>query len=151
MKVTGVWMSIAALCLTAAACSSPASVTTGGAYAGQWAGTTAQGRPIAFTISSSDAVTTITVGHDFNGCVGTETFSGLDLSVVPNVSCIPGPCPPSVSYHGFSYSSGSSAANPSTELNAVMLSTTSAQGSVNFRNFAGCGNAIGIAWTAARR
>ena len=107
---------------------------------------------IAFTISPSETVTSMTVAYDFNGCSGSQTFPGLSLNIAPNVQCIPGPCPPAVSsYRGFGYASGDRIEGPSTSLNAVFLSNTTAQGLVNFRNFPGCGDATGVAWTAARR
>jgi hypothetical protein len=150
MKALGLCLSITALCAVAAACHSPTAATPG--YAGEWAGTTAQGRPIAFTISPGEAVTSITVGHDFNGCSGAQTFSDLSLNIVPNVQCIPGPCPASLqSYRGFGYTSGNPFQGPSTDVNAVFFSVTSAQGSINFRSFPGCGSAIGVAWSATRR
>src|SRR5438552_11875672 len=106
MRALGIRWSITVVCAVAAACYGPTTATPTG-YAGEWAGTTAQGRPIAFMISPSEAVTSITVGHDFNGCSGSQTFSGLNLNIAPNVQCIPGPCPPSVSsYRGFGYASG---------------------------------------------
>jgi hypothetical protein len=93
-------------CALADACNSPNSPTSEG-YAGQWSGTTGQGRPIAFTISRDETVTTISVGHDFDGCSGTETFPNLSLPIAPQVQCIPAPCPASVSsYRAFRHSSG---------------------------------------------
>src|SRR2546425_556999 len=134
MKALGIRLSITALCAQAAACHGPTTATPTG-YAGEWAGTTAQGRPIAFTISPSEAVMSITVGHDFNGCSGSQTFSGLSLNIAPNVQCIPGPCPaPVSSYHGFGYSSGNPFEGPSTDVNGLFASVTIAQGSVNFRS-----------------
>ena len=140
-----------ALFALACACQSPA-VPTAPSYAGEWSGTTAQGKPITFTISPDEVVTTITIGHDFNGCAGSETFSNLSLKTAPNVVCIPGPCPASVtSYRGFGYGTGNPLEGPATDVNALLLSTTRAEGTVNFRIFPGCGSAIGVAWSAIRR
>jgi len=150
MKAVSACFSVIALCALAGACHSPTVPATPG-YAGQWSGTTVQGRPIAFTISPDETVTTITLGHDFNGCSGLQTFSSLSLHIAPQVECIPGPCPPSISsYRAFAYTSGNPIEGPSTSVNAVFLSVDSAQGSANFRNYPGCGNAIGVAWTAIR-
>jgi len=135
------------------ACGGPAGPTsTSAGYAGEWAGTTGQGQPIAFTISPGDTVTSITVGHSFNGCSGSQTFPGLSLNIVPNVQCIPGPCSPSVtSSRGFGYAAANPIDGSSTEVNGILFSVTSAEGSINFRGFPGCGSAIGVAWTATRR
>lgn len=150
MKPLSICLSVTTLCAVAA-CGGPASPSAMG-YAGQWAGTTAQGRSIAFTISSSERVTSITVGHDFNGCSGSQGFSDLSLNIAPNVQCIPGPCPPSTtSFRGFGYASGSPFEGPSTDVNALFLSMTRAEGSINLRNFPGCGSAIGVAWSATKR
>ncbi len=121
-------------------------------YTGEWSGTTAQGRPVAFTISSAQAVTTITLGHDFNGCSGSQTFSSLALTISPTVQCIPGPCSPALSsYRAFSYASGDRITGPSTEINAVFVSRDRVEGTANFRNFPVCGSAIGVPWSATRR
>jgi hypothetical protein len=141
--------SVIALCLLAGACSGP---TAPASYAGQWTGTTAQGTAIAFTISPDDEVTTISLGYDFNGCAGSQTFSSLNLSIVPSVQCIPGPCPASLSsYRSFGYSSGNPITGPSTDISAVFSSSASAQGQVNLRNYPACGSAIGVPWSATRR
>jgi hypothetical protein len=132
-------------------CGSTAPTPVG--YAGQWSGTTAQGKPIAFTVSADDKVTSITVEHSFNGCSGSQTFSNLNLETAPNVTCIPGPCPPSVaSYRAFSYAAGDrSIDGPSTSVNGLFLSMATAQGAVGFTNYPGCGTALGVGWTAIRR
>jgi hypothetical protein len=142
---------IAASCALTAACNSPAAPGEAG-YAGQWSGTTAQGRTIDFTISSTEKVTAITVGHAFNGCSGSETFSNLSLDIAPQVQCIPAPCSPSISsYRAFGYGSGGPAQGPITSVNALFLSTGRAEGTVNFRGFAGCGDAIGVGWSAVKQ
>jgi hypothetical protein len=140
------------LCVLAWSCQSPTSPAPANGYAGQWSGTTVQGRPIAFTISPDELVTTITLGHDFNGCSGSQTFSNLSLKIAPQVECIPGPCPASLlSYRAFGYGSGNRIDGPSTSVNALFLSTARAEGTVNLRGFPGCGDAIGVSWSANRR
>ena len=142
---------LVALSLGAAGCNGPTDPSDAG-YTGQWSGTTAQGKPISFTISSAEAVTAITLGHEFNGCSGTQTFSSLTLGIAPNVQCIPGPCPSSVtSYRAFGYTTGDRLEGPSTDINGLFHSTIRAEGTVNFRLFPGCGSAIGVAWTATKR
>jgi hypothetical protein len=138
-------------CALAGACDGPTSPSANG-YAGEWSGTTAQGRPIAFTISPEQTVTAITIGHDFNGCSGLQTFVGLSIGIQPQVMCIPAPCPPSVSsYRSFGYADGGPLNGPSTQLHGLFPSPSRAEGSVNFRAFPDCGDAIGVGWAATRR
>ena len=133
------------------ACHNPASPVVAG-YGGQWAGTTAQGSAVAFTITAEELLTTISVGHDFNGCSGAETFSNLNISIKPTVVCIPGPCSADIeSYRDFGYSSGNPVESASVDINGLFLSTARAAGTVNFRNYPNCGTAIGVAWTATKR
>jgi hypothetical protein len=107
--------------------------------------------PIVFTISADEAVTTITVAHSFNGCSGSETFSNLSLSIAPDVICVPGPCTGSVtSFRRFAFASGNRVEGPSIDVNALFSSASSAEGTVNFRSYPGCGSATGVAWTATR-
>ena len=104
-----------ALCLALAstlsgACGGPASpsATNQSLAIGEWSGTTSQGMPIAFSVSQDEKVTAITVGYRFNSCSGTQTFSNLNLPTAPDVTCVPGPCPASVSsYRAFSFADGS--------------------------------------------
>ena len=140
-----------AVCILLSGCQGSHASPTPSGYAGEWSGTTSQSMPIAFTISPAEKVTAITVGHNFNGCFGHQTFSNLNLDTAPNVTCIPGPCPPGVSsYRSFGYGSREAGA-PSTSVNGLLLSTTRAEGTVGFRDFPGCGSAIGTAWTATKR
>ena len=117
---------------------------------GQWSGTTSQGTPITFTVSSDQKVTDITVGYSFNGCSGVQTFSNLNLETAPMVTCIPGPCPITVSsYRAFSYSTRS-IDGPSTTVNGLFTLPTRAEGQVAFRDYPGCGTAVGIGWSATK-
>ena len=141
--VTMAWCAL----LSACGSTSPSSATLDG----QWSGTTSQGTPIAFTVSSDQRVTVISVGYSFNGCSGMQTFSDLSLETAPMVTCIPGPCPtPVSSYRAFNYSSGR-LAGPTTTINGLFTLMTRAEGQVGFRDYPGCGTAIGIGWTANKR
>ena len=144
---------VIALCALVSACGSPSGPSGSQAnYEGQWSGTTAQGRPITFTISSDQNVTTLTIGHEFNGCSGSQTFSSISVSILPQVQCIPAPCSNQLmSYRAFHYSVGNSLDEQGTSLNAVFLSTDRVEGLVHFRNFTGCGNALSVPWSATRR
>jgi hypothetical protein len=141
------------LCAALTACggdngTKPTSATS---YQGQWTGTTAQGAPIAFTISGDEKVTSITLGYDFNGCSGSQTFSNLAVATIPDVTCIPGPCPSSIStYRQFGYSSGDRE-GPVTSVNGLFPTQATAEGVASFRNYPSCGTAIGVPWSATRR
>jgi hypothetical protein len=112
-------------------------------YDGQWKGTTSQGRPITFTVSSDQKVTAITVGYSFGGCSGLNTFSSLNLDIGngPNPATNLGP--------GFGFGSGPPDGSNYTQVYGSFSSNTTATGSVIFAGYPGCGNAAGI-WTATR-
>ena len=137
----------------ASACSGPTSPSTSSSLTtGQWAGTTAQGTPIAFTVSSDEKVTALTIGYSFNGCSGSQTFSNLNLPTAPDVICIPGPCSGTISsYRAFNYSDGARGTGPITTVNGLFLPGNQAQGQVTFLDYPGCGTAPGVTWSAARR
>ena len=149
------------LCLAAlastlsGACGGPASpsATNQSLAIGEWSGTTSQGMPIAFSVSQDEKVTAITVGYRFNACSGTQTFSNLNLPTAPDVTCVPGPCPASVSsYRAFSFADGSRViGEPMTSLNGLFLPGNRAEGQAGFVDYAGCGTASGVTWTAFRR
>jgi hypothetical protein len=148
---TCVWALL--LCAALGACGSEDRLTSPSAspLRGQWIGTTAQGTPITFTVSADEKVTAITLGYAFNGCSGSHTFDNLNLDTAPTVICIPGPCSPAVSsYRAFNYSTRSSD-GPSTTVNGLFPSANTAEGAVAFRDYPGCGTALSVAWTAARR
>lgn len=146
-RVTKVFL---VLCLFAAACATPAAPKV--SYAGEWAGATSQGEPITFTISADETVTSITAGYAFNGCRGSKVFANLNVSIAPQVVCLPGPCSgPVSSYRAFSYQSGDVIQEPTTEVHGSLFAGTNAQGTMNFRNYPACGDAIGVAWSATRR
>jgi hypothetical protein len=143
------WVAMAVVAATA--CSSPSQPSSAG-YAGQWSGRTAQGKAITFTVSPDERVTAITVGHEFNGCSSEETFANLSIGIAPDLVCIPGPCPASAAgFRSFSHSAGDFLAGRSTTINGLFTSSSSAEGSIAFRNFGSCGTVIGVAWTATRR
>ena len=126
---------------------------TSSGYAGLWSGTTAQGTPVTFTISTEENVTTISVAHNFNGCSGSQTFSNLSVPIAPQIICVPGPCSPSQqAYRQLGYSSGGSADGPMFGIVGLFVPFTNrVEGTVNFRNYPGCGSAIGVPWSATRR
>jgi hypothetical protein len=134
------------------ACGSPSSPSPSSLSVGQWAGTTAHGTPITFTVSSDEILTTIAVGYSFNGCSGMQTFSNLNVATVPDIICIPGPCSgTTASYRSFAYVSGAIGAGPVTSINGLFLPGNQAEGLVSFRDVPGCGTAGGVPWSATRR
>jgi hypothetical protein len=139
--------------LLASACGrDPTSPSPSSLSVGQWNGTTAQGMVITFTVSSDEILTTLSVGHSFNGCSGMQTFSNLQVATAPDVICIPGPCSGTTStYRAFGFSSGSRGTGPSTAVNGLFLPGDRAQGVASFHDFPGCGTATGVEWTATRR
>ena len=136
------------LCVPLIACDSPSSPSRRD-ISGQWSGTTSQGTAISFTVSADEKVTSITVGHSFSGCSGTQTFSNLSVNTAPEVICVPGPCAPSVqSYRSFNYSNGT-ITGPMTTINGLFL-LDRVDGQVKFWEFAGCGTTQAT-WSATRR
>ena len=147
MKLLRQRFSATALCILGAACQSPTTPTT---YAGEWSGTTAQNRPIAFTVSFAEIVTTITVGHDFNGCSASATFTDLrvNLRLAERQSVAGGPPVPSFN---IGFGDPDSPDGPDTRIYVLFPSTARAEGKVNFRNYPGCGSASDVSWTATKR
>jgi hypothetical protein len=146
---------LASVLSTLAACSSPVSPSSPAAsgIVGQWSGSTTQGTPISFTVSAAERVTSITVAHNFGGCSGTQTFSNLDIATAADVTCVPGPCPPSItSYRGFSFHDGDSLSGHATAVHGIFFRPLGeVTGQANFWNFGACGDAIGVAFTATKR
>lgn len=118
---------------------------------GEWKGTTSQGKPIAFSVSPDEKVTSITVEYEFNGCSGVREFQQLSVPTAPDVTCIPGPCSRTLNtYRAFGFSDGTVAAGPYTQINGVFLPRNQARGQAIFSNFEACGSAT-VQWTATRR
>ncbi len=145
---------LVASCMLVGACNGPTrpSTVAPSLSIGQWSGTTSQGMPIAFSVSADEKVTSITIGYSFNGCSGSQTFSGLDLRTAPDVTCIPGPCSGAISsYRAFGYASSGPIDGPRTAVNGLFVSANRAEGQAGFFNYPGCGTASGVGWTATRR
>ena len=118
---------------------------------GEWEGTTSQGRPIAFTVSRDEKVTSITLGYEFNDCSGTREFFEVNVPTAPDLTCMPGPCPrTAASYRAFGFSDGTVAGGPYTQVNGVFLPRNQARGQAIFRDYPDCGSAT-VQWTATRR
>jgi hypothetical protein len=123
----------------------------GSLSAGEWEGTTSQGRRIAFTVSQDEKVTSITLGYDFKKCSGTKKFEDLNVATAANLTCIPGPCPSTAaSYRAFGFSDGTAGAGPYTQINGVFLPRNQAKGQAILSDYPDCGSAT-VQWTATRR
>jgi hypothetical protein len=136
------------LCASLSACGdAPTTPSSGGAarYDGEWSGTTSQGRPIAFTVSSAQKVTAITIDYNFNGCSGANTFSNLSL----DIGTPPNPNAPSLG-PSFGYGSGPPDGPNYTQVLGSFTASTTATGSVIFGGYPGCANAV-ASWTATKR
>jgi hypothetical protein len=146
-------LEIGPACVLVSACSSSLPLTgTPSLSVGEWSGTTSQGMPIAFTVSSDEIVTTINLGYSFNGCSGSHTFLDVNVRTAPDVTCIPGPCSGAlVSYRAFGYANGSVGGGPVTQVNGLFLPRNEARGQVAFFDYPGCGSATAVEWTATKR
>lgn len=141
-----------AVCLAASACGDDRVVSPSAAndYAGQWSGTTTQGRSITLSVSAEQKVTSITVGYNFGGCSGTHTFSDLSLDIGTGPSGLPPRQPSQPSLPGFGFGSGSPEAPNFTQVTGFFTSNQTASGSAAFLNVPDCGNAVAN-WSAAKR
>jgi hypothetical protein len=118
---------------------------------GQWEGKTSQGKPIAFTVSRDERVTSITLGYDFDDCSGTREFLELNIPTAPDLKCLPGPCPRiATSYRAFGFSDGTVDGGPYTQINGVFLPRNQAKGQAIFSGYPDCGSAT-VEWVATRR
>jgi hypothetical protein len=149
-KPIGVLVIVSCSLLSACNSAAPTSLS----YAGEWSGTTTQGVPISFTISSDDRLTSISLAHNFNGCSGSQTFANLNLPIAMDIPCQPGPCPaPLSSYRGFFYTDNPTTLDdrPATFVTGHFSRLTLASGAVGFRNYPGCGaEYVYATWTASR-
>jgi hypothetical protein len=115
-------------------------------YTGEWTGATSQGTPITFSVSAPNIVTSITIGHNFNGCRDTQTFSGLSVGI--GESSLPGRMP-TPSNTGFGFGSGSPEAPHFVQVTGQFTSSQAASGAVTFLNFDDCGHSVAL-WNASR-
>ena len=132
------------------ACSSGSATAPGGperAYTGEWTGATSQGTTITFSVSAPNIVTSITIGHSFNGCRDTQTFSGLSVGI--GESGLPGRMP-TPSNPGFGFGSGSPEAPNFVQVTGQFTSSRAANGTVTLLNFVDCGNSVAL-WNATKR
>ena len=139
------------VCIVLSACGDKSSPTAPSSaptsFNGQWSGTTSQGQSISFTVTS-DRVTTITIGYNYNGCSGSKTATDLDLPIVDfrNISNMPPPDP-----YGFGGLVGPYSESDNTQIQAFLKSPEERRGGgiVLFVR-PGCGETIAL-WTATKR
>jgi hypothetical protein len=141
------WLGVSLL-VCPAACSNPndpGPVPAG--YSGEWSGTTAQGTPVAFSVSA-DQVTSFTLAFHFSAaCSGSVTISGPAPIALQEP-----PGPPPFDQPGFAMSRtqgnfewGVAAAG------AFSRDRRSATGEFRLLTYPGCGAVMSGTWTAQRR
>jgi hypothetical protein len=166
MRTAGAALVAIGLCAFASACGSSSPTTPSSSqaaapdYAGQWSGTTSQGRSISFTVSPQQVVTAITLDYNLDNpnpsgtlqqgnCSGSSTFSNLHLLIVSPAGPALGP--------GFAYASGSFESPNFIELVGFFGSNTAATGAVTFLNYdcgpkiVGATTAYSAMWTASKQ
>jgi len=109
-------------------------------FSGDWAGTTSQGRPITFTVSSDLVITRLSIDYAFGACTGSVTVS-------PNVALLNTSAAAAavVTYTG----TGSTGSNR-TVIHFLFPSFATANGTVDFSDFSTCGSSSAT-WTASKR
>jgi hypothetical protein len=109
-------------------------------FSGDWAGTTSQGRPIAFTVSADLRVTTLSIDYAFDTCSGTVTMSPNAPLANPNGAA-----------SAVAISAPNGLSGPSrTSVNFLFSSPTHANGTAQFFDYPACGNS-NATWTANKR
>lgn len=137
---------VASILITFAGCGGssdgPSNVVVG--QSGLWVGTTLPGESIQFSVSTNQAVTSITSGYKLNGCSGMIELTSVNLPVreFPGVT---GAITP-----GFEYMSGAFASPNYLRIVGSFTSATEARGFLLFDEYQGCGSGV-INWTATRR
>ena len=141
---------VSIVCAITCACGgdSPTGPSAAAGYNGQWSGTTSQGRPVEFTVSSNH-VTAVTVGYVFGGCSGSKTFANLNVEIFDVSGPGPGGQTTPNSSKGFAYGSGAPDGS-SVQIQGFFRSNTTADGVVVFAEYPGCGDGFGL-WTATKR
>jgi len=132
---------IAIVSILLGACENGPSAPSAGGYAGEWSGMTSQGSPITFSVSTSEKLTKISVGYNFNGCTGSN-------SLAPDVALERSPVP--VEVRLLDYESAPPGTPNRMLFHFLFTSSTAAHGMVTFADFAGCGT-VNSTWTATRR
>jgi hypothetical protein len=132
---------IAIVSILLGACENGPAAPTGAGYAGEWIGTTSQATPITFSVSSSEKLTKVAVGYSFGSCTGA-------ISLSPDVTLERSPVP--VEVRLLDYESAPPGTPNRLLFHFLFTSTTEAQGTVTFADFAGCGS-VNATWTAVRR
>jgi hypothetical protein len=132
---------IAILSILLGACEKGPAAPTEAGYAGEWIGTTSQASPITFSVSSSERLTKVAVGYSFSSCTGS-------ISLAPDVALERSPVP--VDVRLLDYESAPPGTPNRMLFHFLFTSTTQAQGTVTFADFAGCGT-VNATWSAVRR
>ncbi len=136
------WLGVLLL-VCPAACSSPTEPAPMG-YNGEWAGTTAQGTPVTFTVSN-DQVSAFTLAFNFSStCSGTETIPG-SVAIVTQVP----PGPPPFDQPGFAMGKNGGSWGIAAS-GAFSPDRRSASGEFQLVRYPNCGT-LNLRWSAKRR
>ena len=109
-------------------------------FSGEWAGTTSQSRPIAFSVSPDLRITAVTVDYSFNGCSGSLTIPSN--AALANTS--------GTADAVVSYAPNGPTGLSRTTVHFLFPSITSANGTVEFSDYSTCGSS-NATWTANTR
>ena len=137
-----------ALCCVVTACGDgdhPTGPSASAGIDGQWSGTTAQGTPIAFTVSGNRVVA-VTVGYSFGGCSGSRAFSDVNAEIV-DLRNSPGVPPTGPPYY-FGTLLGPYSESDNTMIQGFLSLDKTANGFIGFTY--PCGSALAL-WTATKR
>jgi hypothetical protein len=109
-------------------------------FSGEWSGTTAQGRPIAFSISPDLRITALSIDFAFATCSGTVTMTPNAPLANPNGTA-----------SALAISTPNGLNGPGrTTVNFLFPSPSSANGMAQFFDYPDCGNGSAT-WTASKR
>ena len=135
---------LSSLLVLAAACGHGPSSPSAPSFAGEWSGTTSQGTPITFTVTADLQLTALTIGYNFNGCLGSASYA-------PNVALLRIPTLPVPAY-SVTYQSGPVGSANRALVNFFFTSASDAHGTIIFTDYPECGAGLTEAvWTATRR
>jgi hypothetical protein len=109
-------------------------------FSGEWAGTTSQARPIAFTVSPDLRITAVTVDYSFNGCAGSLTIPSnvALLNTAATADAV------------VSYAPNGPTGPSRTTVHFLFPSIASASGTLEFMDYSTCGSS-NATWTANKR
>lgn len=100
-------------------------------FSGEWTGSTSQTRPIAFTVSPDLRITSVALDFSFSGCAGS-------LSLPADVTLLNAT---GTAAAAFTHAPNGPTGSNRTTIHFLFPSIASALGTIEFSDYAGCGNA----------